>query len=72
LPAPRPRRNAEVVVLEKSPQFLAKVRISGGGRCNVTHACFRGAGAGGAVSARRTGAHRRVPAVSGQRRGGVV
>jgi predicted Rossmann fold flavoprotein len=31
---------AEVVVLEKGPQFLAKVRISGGGRCNVTHACF--------------------------------
>ena len=31
---------AEVIVLEKSPQFLAKVRISGGGRCNVTHACF--------------------------------
>ncbi len=30
----------EVIVLEKSPQFLAKVRISGGGRCNVTHACF--------------------------------
>ena len=28
-----------VTVLEKSPQFLAKVRISGGGRCNVTHAC---------------------------------
>jgi len=32
--------DAKVVVLEKSPQFLAKVRISGGGRCNVTHACF--------------------------------
>ncbi len=32
--------DTEVVVLEKSPQFLAKVRISGGGRCNVTHACF--------------------------------
>lgn len=32
--------DAEVIVLEKSPQFLAKVRISGGGRCNVTHACF--------------------------------
>lgn len=32
--------DAEVTVLEKSPQFLAKVRISGGGRCNVTHACF--------------------------------
>jgi predicted Rossmann fold flavoprotein len=31
---------AEVTVLEKSPQFLSKVRISGGGRCNVTHACF--------------------------------
>jgi predicted Rossmann fold flavoprotein len=30
----------EVVLLEKSPQFLSKVRISGGGRCNVTHACF--------------------------------
>lgn len=30
----------EVTVLERSPQFLAKVRISGGGRCNVTHACF--------------------------------
>jgi hypothetical protein len=28
-----------VTVLEKSSQFLAKVRISGGGRCNVTHAC---------------------------------
>jgi hypothetical protein len=30
----------EVVLLEKGPQFLSKVRISGGGRCNVTHACF--------------------------------
>jgi hypothetical protein len=29
-----------VTVLEKGPQFLSKVRISGGGRCNVTHACF--------------------------------
>ena len=33
-------RNAEVTVLERGPQFLAKVRISGGGRCNVTHGCF--------------------------------
>ena len=32
--------DAEVMVLEKGPQFLSKVRISGGGRCNVTHACF--------------------------------
>jgi predicted Rossmann fold flavoprotein len=29
-----------VSVLEKTAQFLSKVRISGGGRCNVTHACF--------------------------------
>jgi predicted Rossmann fold flavoprotein len=29
-----------VIVLEKSTQLLKKVRISGGGRCNVTHACF--------------------------------
>jgi predicted Rossmann fold flavoprotein len=29
-----------VMILEKGPQFLSKVRISGGGRCNVTHACF--------------------------------
>ena len=33
---------AEILILEKSPQFLAKVKISGGGRCNVTHACFDG------------------------------
>ncbi len=30
----------EVTVLEKGAEFLAKVRVSGGGRCNVTHACF--------------------------------
>lgn len=29
-----------VLLLEKSRQVLSKVRISGGGRCNVTHACF--------------------------------
>ena len=29
----------EIVIFEKGPQFLAKVKISGGGRCNVTHAC---------------------------------
>src|SRR5438045_897584 len=32
--------DAEITVLEKGPRFLSKVRISGGGRCNVTHACF--------------------------------
>jgi predicted Rossmann fold flavoprotein len=31
---------ASLTVFEKGPQFLSKVRISGGGRCNVTHACF--------------------------------
>jgi len=34
------RRAADVFILEKTAQFLAKVKISGGGRCNVTHACF--------------------------------
>jgi predicted Rossmann fold flavoprotein len=29
-----------VAIFEKSPHFLQKVRISGGGRCNVTHSCF--------------------------------
>ena len=29
-----------VLLLEKTKRPLAKVRISGGGRCNVTHACF--------------------------------
>ena len=29
-----------VTILEQSAQFLSKVKISGGGRCNVTHACF--------------------------------
>ncbi len=29
-----------VTILEAGRQPLAKVRISGGGRCNVTHACF--------------------------------
>jgi predicted Rossmann fold flavoprotein len=32
--------NAYVILLEASQQVLAKVRVSGGGRCNVTHACF--------------------------------
>jgi len=30
----------EVLLLEKGSQLLTKVRISGGGRCNVTHSCF--------------------------------
>lgn len=31
---------AQVTVYEKSNKLLAKVKVSGGGRCNVTHACF--------------------------------
>jgi predicted flavoprotein YhiN len=34
------RRDAEILILEKTSYFLSKVKISGGGRCNVTHACF--------------------------------
>jgi predicted Rossmann fold flavoprotein len=33
-------RRLRVLLLEASPAPLAKVRISGGGRCNVTHHCF--------------------------------
>jgi predicted Rossmann fold flavoprotein len=29
-----------VAILERGNEVLQKVRISGGGRCNVTHACF--------------------------------
>ena len=30
----------KVAILERGTEVLNKVRISGGGRCNVTHACF--------------------------------
>ena len=30
----------DVSIYEKSNQYLTKVRISGGGRCNATHECF--------------------------------
>ncbi len=29
-----------ISILEKSDKLLSKVKVSGGGRCNVTHACF--------------------------------
>ena len=32
--------SVDITIFEKGPQFLAKVRISGGGRCNVTHNLF--------------------------------
>ncbi len=31
---------ATITLIEAAPQPLGKVKISGGGRCNVTHACF--------------------------------
>ena len=31
---------AEVTVFEKTGKALQKVKVSGGGRCNVTHSCF--------------------------------
>ncbi|MCD8404510.1 NAD(P)/FAD-dependent oxidoreductase [Tenacibaculum dicentrarchi] len=30
----------DITILEKGKEVLQKVKISGGGRCNVTHACF--------------------------------
>ncbi len=29
----------EIIILEKTNKLLSKVKVSGGGRCNVTHAC---------------------------------
>ncbi|MES2568246.1 MAG: NAD(P)/FAD-dependent oxidoreductase [Bacteroidota bacterium] len=31
---------SKIIILEKSNKILSKVRVSGGGRCNVTHQCF--------------------------------
>ena len=36
----RLNRNLKVIILEKTGKVLSKVKVSGGGRCNVTHACF--------------------------------
>ncbi len=38
--AARMNQSLEVIILEKTKKLLSKVRISGGGRCNVTHSCF--------------------------------
>jgi predicted Rossmann fold flavoprotein len=32
--------NTKILIIEKSKNLLGKVLVSGGGRCNVTHACF--------------------------------
>ena len=33
-------KNIKVILIEQSKTVLNKVKIAGGGRCNVTHACF--------------------------------
>ena len=33
-------KEVKVTILEKASRVLQKVKVSGGGRCNVTHACF--------------------------------
>jgi predicted Rossmann fold flavoprotein len=38
--AARMNPNLKVTIIEKSNKLLAKVKVSGGGRCNTTHACF--------------------------------
>ncbi len=38
--AARMNSSLKVIVVEKTSKLLSKVRVSGGGRCNVTHACF--------------------------------
>ncbi len=38
--AARMHPGLEVILLEKTGKLLSKVKVSGGGRCNVTHACF--------------------------------
>ena len=34
------KHNLKIIIVEKTAKSLSKVKISGGGRCNVTHACF--------------------------------
>jgi predicted Rossmann fold flavoprotein len=38
--AARQNPELEVTIIEKNNKVLSKVKVSGGGRCNVTHACF--------------------------------
>ncbi len=38
--AARTNSNLKVIIIEKTGKLLSKVKVSGGGRCNVTHACF--------------------------------
>lgn len=34
------QQNIDIIILEQGNEVLGKVPISGGGRCNVTHACY--------------------------------
>ncbi len=34
------KKGVRVLILEKTSKLLSKVKVSGGGRCNVTHQCF--------------------------------
>ncbi len=38
--AARLNPSLKVIIVEKTGKLLSKVKVSGGGRCNVTHACF--------------------------------
>lgn len=38
--AARMNPKLKVILLEKTGKLLSKVKVSGGGRCNITHACF--------------------------------
>ena len=38
--AARMNPSLKVTIVEKTSKLLSKVKVSGGGRCNVTHACF--------------------------------
>ncbi|OSZ80306.1 aminoacetone oxidase family FAD-binding enzyme [Chitinophagaceae bacterium IBVUCB2] len=38
--AARMNKDLKVILIEKTHKLLSKVKVSGGGRCNTTHACF--------------------------------
>ena len=38
--AAQKNQKLKIAILERGSSVLEKVRISGGGRCNVTHSCF--------------------------------
>ncbi len=38
--AAKENANLKIAIIERGKEVLQKVKVSGGGRCNVTHACF--------------------------------